>query len=78
MMSQAVVETQLVCTEPGKVAAYFMPKMKFLEYEQVRLLILNGRNALVEDIVISMVLLILQWHHHVKYFIMHLSTGLYQ
>lgn len=53
MMSQAVVETQLVCTEPGKVAAYFMPKMKFLEYEQVRLLILNGRNALVEDIVIS-------------------------
>ena len=53
MMSQAAVETQLLCTEPGKVAAYFMPKMKFLEYEQVRLLILNGRNALVEDIVIS-------------------------
>ena len=38
MMSQAAVETQLVCTEPCKVAAYFMPKMKFLEYEQVRLL----------------------------------------
>lgn len=53
MMSSAVSDTQLLCTEPEKVAVHFMPKMKFLEYEQVRLLVLNGRNALAEDIIIS-------------------------
>ncbi len=53
MMSPGLCAGQLLCTEPGKVAAYFIPKMKFLEYEQVRLLILNGRNALEREIVIS-------------------------
>lgn len=53
MMLTGLSTGQLLCTEPGKVAAYFMPKMKFLEYEQVRLLILNGRNALEREIIIS-------------------------
>lgn len=53
MMSSAVSGQQLLCTEPEKVAVYFMPRMKFLEYEQVRLLILNGRNALVRDLEVS-------------------------
>lgn len=53
MMSSAVSDQQLLCTEPEKVAVYFMPRMKFLEYEQVRLLILNGRNGLVKDLEIS-------------------------
>ena len=30
-----------------------MPEMRFEETEQVRLLILNGRNALVKDIILS-------------------------
>ena len=53
MMVQGFPAGRLLCTEPGKVAAYFMPKMKFLECEQVRLLILNGRNALVRDLEMS-------------------------
>ena len=46
MMVQGFPAGRLLCTEPGKVAAYFMPKMKFLDYEQVRLLVLNGMNIL--------------------------------
>lgn len=53
MMAQGISRGQLLCTEPAKVAAYFMPGMKFLECEQVRLLILNGRNALEHEIIIS-------------------------
>ena len=53
MMVQGFPAGRLLCTEPGKVAAYFMPKMKFLEYEQVRLLVLNGRNILEHEIIIS-------------------------
>lgn len=53
MMSSAISDQQLLCTEPEKVAVYFMPQMKFLECEQVRLLILNGRNMLVKDLEIS-------------------------
>ena len=53
MMSSVLSESELICNEPERVAVYFMHKMKFLEYEQVRLLILNGRNAMVKDIVIS-------------------------
>lgn len=53
MMSPGFLTGQLLCTEPGKVAAYFIPKMKFLECEQVRLLILNGRNVLENEIIIS-------------------------
>lgn len=44
---------ELVCEEPCRIAAYFMPSMGFLETEQVRLLVLNGRNAVVCDVVLS-------------------------
>lgn len=44
---------ELLCEEPAQIAAYFMPSMRFLETEQVRLLILNGRNAAVNNLVIS-------------------------
>ncbi len=53
IMSSSLSDTQLLCDEPEKVAAYFMAQMKFLECEQVRLLVLNGRNALLNDMVIS-------------------------
>ena len=53
MMAQGTSRGQFLCTEPEKVAAYFMPGMKFLEYEQVKLLVLNGRNALEHEIIIS-------------------------
>lgn len=53
IMSASLSETELVCTDPEKVAVHFMASMRFLETEQVRLLILNGRNALVNDIIIS-------------------------
>ncbi|MDD7402738.1 MAG: DNA repair protein RadC [Butyribacter sp.] len=42
-----------VCSEPSEIAAYCMPSMRFLETEQVRLLILNGKNRLVKDFVLS-------------------------
>lgn len=53
MMAQGISKGQLLCNEPAKVAAYFMPGMKFLEYEQVRLLVLNGRNVLEHELIIS-------------------------
>lgn len=43
----------LVCNEPGQIAAYFMPSMRHLETEQVRLVILNGKNAVMKEIVVS-------------------------
>ncbi len=53
MMTSAVSRSRLTCSEPMAVASHFMPQMKFLEYEQVRLLILNGRNVLEDDVVVS-------------------------
>ena len=44
---------ELICEEPAQIAAYFMPSMRFLETEQVRLLVLNGRHAVVNNLVIS-------------------------
>lgn len=43
----------LVCDEPGKIAMHFMASMRYLETEQVRLLVLNGRNALIKDVEVS-------------------------
>lgn len=43
----------LICSEPSKIAAYFMPSMRFLETEQVRLLVLDGKNALTKELVFS-------------------------
>ncbi len=53
MIHSQISQTELICNEPEQVAVYFMAHMKFLETEQVRLLILNGRNALTQDIIIS-------------------------
>ena len=43
----------LICEQPAQIEAYFMPSMRFLETEQVRLLILNGRHAAVNNLLIS-------------------------
>lgn len=45
--------TELLCREPDMVATYFMPQMRFLETEQVRLLVLNGKYAMAKEITIS-------------------------
>lgn len=39
--------------EPEKIAAYFMPSMRHLDTEQVRLLVLDGKNAVNKELVIS-------------------------
>lgn len=44
---------ELSCQEPGQVAAYYMPQMRFLETEEVRLLILNGKNSLTKELTVS-------------------------
>lgn len=49
----SMTQGDLICNEPDQVAAYFMNQMRFLETEQVRLLILNGRNGLQRDVIIS-------------------------
>lgn len=43
----------LICKEPGQIAAHFMASMRYLETEQVRLLILNGRDAVMKEMLIS-------------------------
>lgn len=43
----------LCCDTPEAVAAYFMQQMRFLETEQVRLLILNGKNMLQKELILS-------------------------
>ncbi len=53
MLRNHTAQEVLVCEEPCRIAAYYMPSMRFLETEQVRLLVLNGRNAVVSDKVIS-------------------------
>lgn len=53
MVRSSMSSCKLCCTEPEEVAAYFMQQMRYLETEQVRLLILNGKNTLMRDVVIS-------------------------
>lgn len=43
----------LTCNEPGKIAIHYMSIMRFLDTEQVRVLILDGKNALTKDILLS-------------------------
>lgn len=42
-----------LCNDPAVVAGYYMPSMRFLETEQVRLLILDGKNALEKEMILS-------------------------
>jgi DNA repair protein RadC len=53
MLRSNLSEQELICDEPHRIAAYFMPSMRFRETEQVRVLILNGKNALIRDVVLS-------------------------
>lgn len=53
MMRSALSVTGLICEEPSEIAVAFMSGMRFLETEQVRLLILNGRNVLTREVEIS-------------------------
>ena len=53
MVRSQIPPSQLCCNEPEQVAAYFMPQMRFLETEQVRLLILNGKNTLITERILS-------------------------
>lgn len=53
LLKSRMTAEKLICEEPSGIAAYFMPMMRFLETEEVRLLILNGRNAVVRDITVS-------------------------
>lgn len=46
-------KTEILCREPDVVATYFMPQMRFLETEQVRLLMLNGKYAMAKEIILS-------------------------
>lgn len=52
IMRSLVTNDALQCDNPQKVAAAYM-SMRFLETEQVRLLILDGKNALIREVVIS-------------------------
>jgi DNA repair protein RadC len=53
MAQTGTMPQTLSCQEPDKVAAYYMPRMRFLETEQVRLLILDGKNALTREMILS-------------------------
>lgn len=46
-------KVDLLCREPDVVATYFMPQMRFLETEQVKLLVLNGKYAMAKEITLS-------------------------
>ena len=53
MLKSHAAPGELLCDEPERVAAHFIPAMGFLETEQVRLLVLNARNAMVNNVVLS-------------------------
>lgn len=53
MVRSSMQAEKLQCNEPEQVAAYYIQQMRFLETEQVRLLVLDGKNALSKEIVIS-------------------------
>lgn len=53
MIRAQTVHKELICNEPSVVAAHYMTSMRFLETEQVRLLILNAKNALENEMVLS-------------------------
>lgn len=50
MMKSKVSADSFCCTEPEKVAAYFMQEMRYLDTEKVKLLILNGKNVIMKEI----------------------------
>jgi DNA repair protein RadC len=53
MVHSCIPPQTLTCEEPEQVAAYYMSQMSFLETEEVRLLILDGKNALSHEVIVS-------------------------
>ena len=53
MVRSSMPAEKLKCDDPEQVAAYYIQQMRFLETEQVLLLVLDGKNALSQEIVIS-------------------------
>ncbi len=53
IMRSKISLNSLTFHEPEMIATYFMPSMRHLETEQVRLLILDGKNAVAKELVIS-------------------------
>lgn len=53
MMRSSLGVNGMICADPKEVAAAYMPGMRFAETEQVRLLVLDGRNAVNREVIIS-------------------------
>ncbi len=53
MLQDEASKKSLICEEPAGIATYFMASMRFLETEQARLLILNGKNVVQKEQVVS-------------------------
>lgn len=53
MLRSQMPPRELCCDDPGRIAGYYMQQMRFLETEQVRLLILNGKNMLMREVIVS-------------------------
>lgn len=52
-LSKASAKKGLQFTNPSSIAAYYMETMRHLPYEQVILLLLDGKNHLIKEIVLS-------------------------
>lgn len=53
MLRSQMPPNELCCDDPERIAGYYMQQMRFLETEQVRLLILNGKNMLMREVIVS-------------------------
>ncbi len=49
----SITEQMQIFDEPDKIAAFYMNSMRHLDVEEVRLLILNSRNALIHEVIVS-------------------------
>lgn len=52
-LSKANAKKGLQFTNPSSIAAYYMEMMRHLPYEQVILLLLDGKNHLIKEIILS-------------------------
>ena len=53
MVRSRIPVSRLQCNEPEQIAAYYLPQMRYLETEQVLMLVLDGKDAMRGEIVIS-------------------------
>lgn len=49
MLRSKIPKEEILCNEPKQVAAYFMPSMRYLETEVVKLLVLDGKNRISKE-----------------------------